>query len=298
MEETFKKIFEPFKERTKSPFYSAFVVSWLIVNWRIIYFIFTNEMITGGKHKYNYLEEFLQLCSTQGFLNLLFYPLVFTSIYIFIIPIIDLFVFKYSENKRQQRLDKKYEITRKHTVSGDKYVDLLLDFSKQKESLSIIKLQLDEEAKNIESFANENRELKSRAINYESRIDQLGIVNDLYKNRNNLSMWPKLWELIIYDENSIKVFKKIVVDLRSEYMNVPINSSSSKPILNIKWMEFLEYEKKLKFLGQEVVEFQLFGTGCLLLFSFNKEKDGLFIGNVVVLNVSETAYRCVLNSNY
>jgi hypothetical protein len=72
-----------FKERTSSPFYGSFILSWCVCNWRIIYVtLFVDEELTGNK--INYIERFY----LDNPINLIVLPAFSTFALVWLIPVI------------------------------------------------------------------------------------------------------------------------------------------------------------------------------------------------------------------
>jgi hypothetical protein len=69
-----------FKERTTSPLYGTFILSWCLANWRIVYLtLFVDQELTGNKI---YVIDALYL----DWRNLLFWPIVSTVFLIYVAP--------------------------------------------------------------------------------------------------------------------------------------------------------------------------------------------------------------------
>lgn len=216
MEEAIKKLITPFTERTKSPFYSTFIVSWLIVNWRLVYFVFTNEIYTKGMHKFDSLEYYTSLFSCHGVIYLMVLPLLITILYIFILPIIDLKIFKYSEEKKRQRLVEKYTITRRHTVSGDEHIDLLLEYRNQKGTLANI---FSEVEKKESQFSELQREIQTK------ESDKLNLVT-LLNNQRELVQKQQVDYSTISNSNISIILKGRYLRVSKDIISRKINSES------------------------------------------------------------------------
>jgi hypothetical protein len=92
------------KERFKSPLYGAFIVSWLVINWKIFIVLFFSSSEELGKTKHQYISDNL-----VNFMNCLILPLISTMIIIALIPWL-------SELAFRLRL---YFEKRKHKVESD-----------------------------------------------------------------------------------------------------------------------------------------------------------------------------------
>jgi hypothetical protein len=107
MFDTLNKIFgSVFKERTSSPFYGTFILSWCVCNWRIIYLtLFVDEELTGNK--INIIERYYLSIS-----NLIFWPLASTAVLIWGVPYIAneaynaALTFSASRRKKMEEMEK------------------------------------------------------------------------------------------------------------------------------------------------------------------------------------------------
>jgi hypothetical protein len=112
----------------------------------VIYALLSNDIHFIGYNLFHYLQFRLNIFENPA--PIVFYPFLLSVLYIFALPNIDLFIFSFSENKKNEKLEKKYKITKQYTVSGEKFIDLLLNFKKQKDDLA----KIDEEVKEKEAI--------------------------------------------------------------------------------------------------------------------------------------------------
>jgi hypothetical protein len=128
-----ESIVSTFKERTRSPFYGAFILSWLGCNWRILIalFWFDRSDLHG-----NNMVDFIYI-NYISWMNCLVLPLIISVlIYTLIVPWIDYLLLWYTELVRQKKNDRKLEIQKKHVVSGSRYVELLLAYDERQKLLT------------------------------------------------------------------------------------------------------------------------------------------------------------------
>lgn len=256
--ETLKNLFTPVYERVKSPFYSTFVVSWLLVNWKVIYALLSNDIHFKGYNLFHYLQFRLNICENP--LPIIIYPAALSTIYIFGLPFIDLLIFSFSESKKQEKLEKKYKITKQYTVSGEKFIDLLLNFKKQKDELA----KLDEEVKEKEAIwidkEKDHNALLNKYANLETTLlkslpTSLSAIfqgNWVCKYRKNLSEEPKREEFEIegsiyrvlnidYTEKIDYEIKNIIYDLNNKKLSfIKIKYNSPKEFASVKLVELFE----------------------------------------------------------
>lgn len=120
-----KSIFFPFSERAKSHFFGTFIVSWAIINWKILFTIFFfGHSDFHGQNIVDFIETHYLNNACKPFL----FPLTSSLIYIFLWPYVDLELFKFVEKNKRTKIDEKIKIGREHLVQGNLYYDLKLDF--------------------------------------------------------------------------------------------------------------------------------------------------------------------------
>lgn len=147
--EWLKNIFTPFYERIKSPLYSTFIISWLIVNWKVVFAIFTSAKTINGCTKFHYLSCYLSFFHGQQIFNLLIFPLLITAAYIYIFPLIDDLIFEHVENQKNKRKENKLNILKKYKVAGERFVDLLNNYNIQKDKLAKLENNLSDRESEI-----------------------------------------------------------------------------------------------------------------------------------------------------
>jgi len=109
MKELFDEIITIFKERISNPFFRYFIISWILWNYKFIYFLFfLDESIFYKIHnlsKFDYLIQNIYFYNTW-YCNLWLFviaPLISTWVLIFILPEFTyLFLDKHNENKKKE----------------------------------------------------------------------------------------------------------------------------------------------------------------------------------------------------
>lgn len=130
MNDFLKSLSSPFTERVKSPIVGPFLVTWSVINWKIIYTtIFLSNDVLKPLNKLDYIYGMIE------WLHCFWIPLLITAAYIFIMPYVDRMVMKFTESQKKKNLDLKFEIGRKFSVDGNKYYDLKEKFDKQREEI-------------------------------------------------------------------------------------------------------------------------------------------------------------------
>ncbi len=264
--ESLKNLFTPVYDRVKSPFYSTFLVSWILVNWKIFFVLFSDDKTFDGYNKLNYLKLQISIIHID---TLLLIPIFFTILYIYFLPQIDIIIFRYSATNQAKKLEDKYRITKQYTVSGEKFIDLLLNYKKQKEVLS--KLDDDIKFKESEWMAKEkmHTELLNKVANLEINLQRtapasLNIFfpgNWVCRYRSDLISEPLREEFeidggyykVIDNNQTTKIeyeIRNIIFDSNNKKLTFyKIRYKSGKEFESIKYAEL--FEKEGKYSGTE-----------------------------------------------
>ncbi len=128
--EFLKNLISPVSERVKSPFYGAFFISWLLVNWRILLAFFSSSELIEGVSKYQFIATQL-----QDFNRTLICPSVLSLTYLLVIPWVDYLMFWYGELVKKAKTKRKLSIGKSYYVSGETYYNLWDRYKTQKEEL-------------------------------------------------------------------------------------------------------------------------------------------------------------------
>src|SRR5688572_3403595 len=129
-------------ERTTSPLYGAFFISWITCNWKIVYLTLfvSEEKLQGNKIDYiaaNYWDVW----------NLVVFPLIGAVVLIGIIPLVSVWAY---------RISLYYELRRiKHKENADSKRRLTIE-----QSVALRRELLDQDEKFQKSLANKDQELQ------------------------------------------------------------------------------------------------------------------------------------------
>lgn len=168
--ETISNFATSLRDRTRSPFYGAFILAWLITNWRIVVavFFFEQEDLSG-----NNLVDFIE----QNYINVwncLLWPLLYgVIVYIVIIPWVDYFAMWYTEWVRQEKKKRKLKVQELYPVSGKTYVELLTRMEKQSQLVVEFESKAKEAAETIKQRNEEIDKLEASELHQELQIQEI-----------------------------------------------------------------------------------------------------------------------------
>lgn len=113
---------EVLRERTSGPFYGAFILSWLAVNWRVAYvtiFVKDESLPPAFHNKIEYIESLL--C----YEDLFWIPLKYTGLLVIVVPILAWIAYTVSLLFTRARIWIKGEILDKHQLLTKEQTDAL-----------------------------------------------------------------------------------------------------------------------------------------------------------------------------
>ncbi|WP_454880660.1 hypothetical protein [Sphingobacterium detergens] len=160
-----KDIIESLKIRFNNPFLISFVISWPFWNWPITtaFIKYNAETL----HKYTGCDNFIELINHYwNWTDSLLLPGVSALGYILVGPWVKYQISKYTAEITAKEDDKLLEISGKHTVSFDVYMEAI---NKSNKYVNELKEVLEHEA----TAKNENIELKSNISNLNIQIEEL-----------------------------------------------------------------------------------------------------------------------------
>lgn len=182
MKEVLDSLTTTLRERLVSPLAGAFIVSWLIINYKVV------VVLTSGMKphvKFPYIEDFIWRDSYGLWMNCLVYPAIAALLYILIYPWPARWLLKYS--LYQQNITKRmkieaednYPVTREELVEArQKWTD---KYRAQGEKIQRLEIQLEDEQKKSEEFSQAEQKMAARA-------DQLAFEFEMAKTENTKAL--------------------------------------------------------------------------------------------------------------
>lgn len=173
-----KDIFSNLFERIRSPFYSTFIVSWLVVNWRILFLAFSDDIETSEK-----IDKIAAQLTTYS--NSIGWPLGIALSYFFIYRWLEVLAALYINWQKAVRQDRELKQLKKHVVSGTEYFDLvaILDeqnniYSKLKSEKAKVDTELNVVKRSLEESNRNVMELQKQVENSASYSNQTNLIGD------------------------------------------------------------------------------------------------------------------------
>ena len=243
--EWLKGMFTPVSERVKSPLYGTIFFCWLILNWKFwIALFFYNETV-DGIDKIDYLTT-----QSDNYCRMYLYPLILTYTYLYLLPEIDIIVYKINEKNKTKKYEAKLGILSKSSVSGALYVNLLKEKEKLVDYLAEIRSE-------VEASVEEKAQLKSEKLNLQSTIQNLEERNKEYysnfTNRNKLmNIMSDDWRCSYSFDSSRPKSSEIFYLTDGFKYFVRTQNEKAEHYFDIDFVDIDPYTKKIQFIKIEV----------------------------------------------
>lgn len=180
-------------DRLSSPLFGAFLFSWCVWNWKIIYLtIFIDSKLVGNKIDYiitNYSETS----------HLIYYPILSTIFLIFIYPLIATGTFWVSLKFENLKVSLRNNVQNKQVLSIEQSILLREEVSNQDEKFDRLLTKKNEE---IEALKSETDNYKKQLLALNENISELPI-----ETKENIYLQE--FELLKSNELLFKEFEKI-----------------------------------------------------------------------------------------
>ena len=150
-----KEVFSSLSERFKNPFYSVFVSSWLIINWRIVFITFSSHYSTDDK-----LDKISKIIHEYQFSVWL--PLLVAILFFFGYKWIELGAASYNSWLKKLRENNELKLMGKHSVQGSEFLEItkkLEDLNRNYIELRGVKAQNEFDIIELEKSLNEKTDL-------------------------------------------------------------------------------------------------------------------------------------------
>ena len=259
--EFLETLFSTANQRIKSPFFGSFIFSWIIINWKpIFYFLFSDDKISLKIKNIEESYEFIQ--------NSILYPLLLSFIYVVVFPYINQFIhwltIKAENSKRIEHHKLKIEqIKNSYEIAeGEKRLEDIIsgnyDISQLNDKISMLEkenVRLNKTIKNKDKTISDYGEKLDNVIDEKQKIEKEyifiknneEIIKDLefskFKENYYFNQFSEIAERIKKNKN---IFNSDM-DFIKQYLNYGVVNKNSEGNyqLTIKGNEYLDYLKNI-----------------------------------------------------
>lgn len=131
-------------ERTTSPLYGTFILSWLVCNWKIVFATFTENFFTLGKSRISYIEEI------ADWQHVFWFPFLSSIVLILIVPFAANGAYWTSLEFKKWRNNKKNKVEGKILLSVEQSIELRSEILSQEEKFNELLKVKDEEIEKLD----------------------------------------------------------------------------------------------------------------------------------------------------
>ncbi|TMM31135.1 hypothetical protein FDT66_03980 [Polaribacter aestuariivivens] len=161
--ELLETIFSTANQRIKSPFFGSFIFSWIIINWKpIFYFLLSDDKINT---KINIIQD-----KYEFFQNSLLYPLLLSFIYVVVFPYINQFIHWLTLRAEESKRNEYYKLRR----TQNSYLQELAEQEKTLEDIRSGNRDIAQLSEKIELLNKDNDRLKVTIQNKDEAISDYG----------------------------------------------------------------------------------------------------------------------------
>lgn len=201
------QVWDSIKERLSSPFFFSFLISWAIVNWRIVISLFWNDPRANSRGHYS-LIEYIE--SNTDYFSGIILPVLFAGIYTFIGPFIKSLILIVNTKATIWGENSSLRISKGAKIPIDKYLSLRKNYDERTKVLESI---LESESSNLEKLRKAETNLieaKDEQLKLRTNLSDLEAIVANYNRIDVISgMWIKITK---QKREKIEVINNIVFE--------------------------------------------------------------------------------------
>jgi len=176
MNEIQKSIKATLYDRVTSPLIGSFIISWIIINWQLLYITIWENSSSLGKSKISYIEYYILNSTYHFYFKLWLIPAISTGLIIWLLPHLSELAFKLKEQSKARKLNIKLTEEEKVPLSINESIklrnqirDLQKEFeesnSEKSEKYSILKIKSNEQISLLSNNKETIESLEKQASN-------------------------------------------------------------------------------------------------------------------------------------
>jgi hypothetical protein len=191
------------RTRFSSPFFSSFIIAWLIINWRVpvaLLFYKTTEWIAvEGSTYIGYIEK------SVTFRTGVLWPLIGAFGYTIIAPVLKNLIRTLNAYLDSRGTDWSLRVARAGKISVEKYMELRDDYKEKVQALLEV---YEDESK----YRDQNRELQNRVEELRKELGAKTTDMDQLKSQSEINRYNGHWQLTYLDENQLQKIDTIYIN--------------------------------------------------------------------------------------
>ncbi len=227
-------------ERTTSPLYGTLIISWCIVNWKIIYVtLFVSESVLP-KNKVDYIVEHY----TSDVCLLYIWPILLTIGLIGIAPFLSNGAYALSLWFRKKKIEQKNKIEGSTLITKDQYEDIQKEIAtRTREYKETLQTTLDD----VKLFRDRAEQLQTRVKSNDDDLKAFKIVNAIYGR--GLSKYKDVTEIL-----NLRIVSNGPLNFNVDNATFGVTGANNDPAFT-HWKELLvTYQYDSKYVTFKAVE--------------------------------------------
>lgn len=224
------ELYKELKLRVSNPLISSFIISWLIINWRIpIALIFYKHDELSKDKLISYFDLIVKNFSA---VNCIFIPILAALIYTFVFPLIKMLISAFYTYIQKISEDWNLRISKGGSIPINKYLDLRSEFIKQQAELKEL---IDTESETKKLLDNANFDIKKIT---ESNTMYFNELNN-WKKANDISKLNGEWEFTMHTNITNEKIKTTLFISNGDFnFGNSINNPYENKRIKIKWLYY------------------------------------------------------------
>jgi hypothetical protein len=256
--ELLETLFSTANQRIKSPFFGSFIFSWILINWKpIFYFSFSDDKISVKIKNIEASYEFIQ--------NSLLYPLLLSFIYVVFFPYINQFIH--------------WLTTKAESSKREEYHRLKIEQIRNSQTLA-------EEEKNLEDIRSGNRDISQLNERINLLIKDNERLKETIQNRDEaISDFGEQLDKVTNEKQKQEIhFSKNKLKLSQNINNLETN------------LDFNLFKRSKYFLEFKDIFKSIFDNKDLS--NFNKKTIEYYVkNNIIETNIHKRGYQLTSKGN-
>lgn len=215
-------------ERIKHPLLFSFLISWLVVNWKIALILFSNKTVNN-----KILDIQVYLSFNDGFI----YPLIFSLFYALVLPFISVYLERFLIKVQNLKIENNFKIESKKIKEELNIVANRLELEDKRSKEKNLE-SLREELENLKKINEENNQI-IKELNQENQILQLE--KNKYLSNKDLNL--KKEEIPNYMLELLKTYETLKSDGRALKLFNLIHCGEKTYTNHLNGTEFISFKK-------------------------------------------------------
>ncbi len=242
-----QEILDQFNERFSNPFIFSYVLSWIVLNWKIVVALLWYDSLQIKLSGANSIFDFIEINSDmeRGVL----YPLIGAFAYTFGMPILKNVVKAFNSWASKWGTSWSLSILKNGQISVNKYLKLRDEYQERTKVLSDVILKESEYLEKCSALETENLGIKDRNNELSRSIQNS---DKIINNFSNSRLLDGRWEMIFKNTEGKEIRKTILIE-QSRYFEIT-SYNIKQEIYYVKDFFYQENYNSICFILQSIIK--------------------------------------------